>query len=197
MIGPLISADDVCDAVEDTLVTWLPSVSAEIAAAKNVSLPAVTSYSMPDPQALRSGSAELPALVVSSPGLASPPQRDGEGMYRAAWTVVVSVFARGVDYRDTARVVRGYALAVRTSLLQHPSLGDFASELVWVNEEYDALDPAAARTAGGAFITVQVVVDDVTDAYGGPLIAPQAPASLITNAGPTATDTSLSTSRLT
>lgn len=190
MIGPLAGADEVCAAVERTLTTWLPSVTAEIAAAGGPTLPVPTTYDMPEARALSNGSAALPAVVVSSPGLVGAPERDEEGSYRASWRVIVTAFARGDDYRSTARAVRGYALAIRTALLQHPSLGRFAAELTWDGEEYAALDPAAARTIGGAFVTFTVTVDGVTDATAGPAVPP-ATAPFITPAGPTVTSADL------
>lgn len=180
MIGPLISAQDVCEAVEATLIAWLPSVSAEIALAGGPTLPLPTTYDMPSAEALISGSAELPAVVVSSPGIIGVPERDEDMAYRATWAVIVSVFARGEDYRETAAQVRGFALACRVALAQHPSLGGFAAELLWAGEEYDALDARAARTLGAGYVTFNVTVDSVTDADAGPLIPPVAPASLIT-----------------
>jgi hypothetical protein len=190
VIGPLIGADEVCDAVEATLAVWFPSAVAEIAAAGGPALALPTSYDMPDAAALRAGNAVIPAVVVSSPGLASAPVRDEEGAYRASWRVVVTAFARGNDYRDTARTVRGYALAIRTALVQHPSLGGFAAELTWDGEEYAALDSAAARTIGGAFVTFTVTVADVTDATAGPIVPPPATA-LVSPADPTVTSADL------
>jgi hypothetical protein len=194
VIGPLVGADEICDAVESTLAAWFPSVAAEIAAGGGPVLAAPTSYDMPDAAALRAGNAEIPAVVVSSPGLTAAPARDEEGLYRASWRIVVTAFARGADYRDTARTVRGYALAIRTILLQHPSLGGFASELTWDGEEYAALDSAAARTIGGAFVTFTVTVDDVTDATAGPL-APPPSTALVSPGDPTLTAADLLVTR--
>lgn len=190
MIGPLIGADEVCGAVETTLTTWLPSVLAEINAAHSTALTLPTTYDMPDARSLQSGSAEIPAVVVSSAGVTGTPERDPDGMYRASWTVIVSAFARGDDYRNTAQNVRGYALAVRTCLLQHPSLGGFASEVVWTGEEYAALASESARTIGGAFVTFTVTVDDVIDATAGPAAPPTTP-TLISPDDPTVLTTEL------
>jgi hypothetical protein len=188
VIGPLIGADEVCGAVETALVRWLPSVLAEVNAAHGLALAMPVTYDMPDPAALRNGTADVPTVVVSSPGLIGPPVRDEEGLYRASWRIIVSAFARGVDYRDTARNVRGYALAVRTALLQHPSLDGFAAELTWDGEEYAAVDSSAARTLGGAFVTFTVTVGDVTDATAGPNTPPD---PLVSAAEPTVTVTDL------
>jgi hypothetical protein len=180
VIGPLIGAEQVCGAVEQLMADWLPSITAEITEAGGPQLPLPTTYDMPSAEALRAGNADLPAIVVSSPGLTGTPVRDGDGMYRATWRVVVTVFARGDGYRNTADIVRGYALAIRTAVVQHPGWGDLPSEVVWEGEEYAALDAAAARTVGGAFVTFAVTVDDVTNAVAGPLTPPVPPNSLIT-----------------
>lgn len=183
MIGPLVSVDEVCEAVESTLTAWLPSVLAEIAAAKSLTLPVPTAYDMPDAAALRNDRAALPALAVSSPGLASPPVRDGDGVYEATWRVVVTAFARADSYRATARAVRGYALAVRTCLVQHQDLGGIAAHVGWVGEEYAALDSRVARTLGAGFVTFTVTVPGVSSSRG-PLTPPVPPASLLNPADP-------------
>lgn len=152
----MIGVQDVCSAVEQTLIDNLPALLQELG------LVVPTSYDMPDADALRAGSAELPAVVISSPGLAEQPTRAEGPVWSAVWRIVITAFARGSDYRDTAANVRGYALAIRTALLQSPSLGGLSAGTDWVGEEYAALESRAARTLGGAFVTFNVAVDDVT-----------------------------------
>lgn len=175
MIGPLVGADDVCDAVTATLTAWLPSVLAELQAVKPIKppldLPASTE--MPTPEALRAnGGIPLPAFVVSSPGVDDVPDRHGDGTYDAVWVVVVTFFTHGASYDDTARRARLYATAGRTAIAQHQDLGGFASSAQWREEDYAPIGDADSRTLGAAFVTFAVAVDAVLNDRRGPTDPP-------------------------
>lgn len=171
MIPGLVTADDVCGAFLEALTAHLPAALVKVS--PDVPLDSPVAFSMPSEQALRNGD-NLPAVVVSSPGLSSSPERGETGVYTATWTVMVSVFARGDSYESTALHVRRYAAALRAAVLTDPSLGGLASELVWAGEEYDSLDAAKSRTIGGGFVSFDVRVDDVMRT-SEPLTAPVVP----------------------
>lgn len=181
MIGPLVGADDVCDAVRSTLVDWLPSVVREIQAVKQLDPPlgVPTATEMPTAEALEANQGmPLPAFAVSSPGLDDVPDRRGDGSYDATWVVVVSFFTRGSSYDDTAKRARNYATAARTALTQHQDLGGLATAVQWRDEDYAAISARDSQTLGGTFVTFAVGVDDVLNDRRGPVELPAPDADL-------------------
>jgi hypothetical protein len=161
-------ADDVCDAVVATVVAALPAFLERMEEHGGLRLSTPEATDMPSEEALLTGAGlVVPSFVVSSPGLAEPPVQHGDGSYTAAWVVVVTVFAHGASYGDTARRVRQYAKAVRACLVSNAALGGVATDVTWTGEEYDRIDAKNARTLGGCYVSFAVTVDDVLDdAYG-------------------------------
>lgn len=167
MIGPLIGADDVCEAVEATLRLWLPSVldEQEASGRPRLSDPA-TFEQLPDEAA--STSAKFPAVIVSSPGLTGQPMFHGDGTADAVWSVVVSVITRGAGYRDTASTVRRYCTALRTTLTQHSDLGGLAEYTLWLDESYARLPNEVARSMAMGHVGFAVKVPAVLNVLLGP-----------------------------
>jgi hypothetical protein len=162
-----LGADDVCDAVTATLIAGLPAALERNRAQGGLDLDVPAATDMPTEEALLEGAGlVLPSFVVSSPGLADQPVRHGDGTYTATWAVVVTVFAHGASYGDTARRSRQYAKAVRSALVLQQALGGIASGVEWTGEEYDRIDARDARTLGGCFVGFGVTLDDVLDDSG-------------------------------
>lgn len=156
----LVTADDVCVALETTLETHMPRV---LEAMGWDNLSAVTSWSqVPTADAL--SSANLPAGTIESPGLTGPPVRNGEGGWDATWRVAAGIFDRGDDYDETAATVRRWAAAIRTAAMADVTLGGLAEQLVWVGEDY-ARRPERnqARTLGGCAVAFDVTVHNVVE----------------------------------
>lgn len=168
MIGPLIGADDVCAAYETTLQQWLPSVITEEAAYKNLDpLPVPATYEqLPDEAALNT--AKFPALIVSSPGLSTRPEKLGTGLYKPLWDVVVSYVIRGNSYRQTANLTRRYATVIRTAIMQHATLGGVAEDTVWLDESYARLPANVARSIAMGHVTFASLIPGVLDDTAGP-----------------------------
>lgn len=160
---PLVTAQDVCDAVETVLRAHLPDL------ATRTGLPTVKEWNqLPTLEALTT--AKVPALAVTSPGLAGPPTRRSTG-WEADWRVVVGVYDRDKSHAATAARTRRWAAVVRQVVLQHPGLGGVAVGTVWVGEEYaERPERSAARTLGGCAVAFDVTVRDVLD--NEPYIAP-------------------------
>lgn len=168
--GPLVGVSEVRTAVADTLKEWIDDALVVAAGAAGVderrarpprSWKRVADFrNIPEDQ--------LPCLFVTSPGLAGPPQRHGDGTHTATWRAVVTALVRGKSYDDTADMVSVYCLAIRAVCLQRNSLGGFAESTRWTGEDYDALETSQARTLGAGFVDLDVTVAKVVDAKAGP-----------------------------
>lgn len=181
MTGPVIAgvrvvtADDVCQAVENVLTEHLPGWAAAAGLGQ-----LRTWQQLPTPQAITS--AALPVGAITSPGLTGPPTKRRD-TYEATWRVAVAIYDRGTDHSDTQSRARRWAALIRTVLVQHPRLGGLALRLAWVGEDYALLpDQSSARTLAGCAVALDVTVDDVVPAaapieLGGP---PSDPAVLST-----------------
>lgn len=162
----LVTADDLCAAVEAILVEHLPPW-AEAAGLVTAGGPAVRTWQqLPTPEAL--SSAQFPAGAVTSPGLTGPPTRTRDG-YEATWRLAVGFYDRGTDHRDTASRIRRWAALIRTVLVAHAQLGGLARTLTWVGEDYAArAEAGSARTLGGCSVAFDVLVTDVVPTTAPP-----------------------------
>jgi hypothetical protein len=186
VIGPLVGGFEAAEAVEATLLAWLPSVLAEVNAAKGLHLKVPTVIDMPiTVDALTA--AATPAMAVAGSGLAGEPVRDGRGRYSAAYSITVRVLERAGGYRATARAVHAYSVAVRTALIQHRSLGGIARSVEWSAEEYSVIDPDKVRTLAGVDVGFIVTLPYVLDERLAPSGSPPASPDLITPDRPTVT----------
>ena len=112
---------------------------------------------------------QLPAVVVSSPGLAGAPKMEGTGAYTAIWNVNIAVIVSAMDQASTNTLAKIYAAAVRGIMVQKPSIGGFAVHSVWTNESYDDLGSSdGERTFAVGVGEFAVMVEDVVNKMGGP-----------------------------
>lgn len=178
IFGTIITGRQVRDATERTLRLWAPAYVAEIGRQDGRpanALPVMRSYvssvtfdgPMPEDQ--------VPACVIVAPGILGEPVRHGDGTHEATWAVGIGVVVSGQDQENTADLANLYAAVVRTIMLQHPSLGGFATGLRWLDERYDPLPTEDRRTFGAAIVQFAVVVPSVVDANGGPAEPPDDP----------------------
>lgn len=164
MFGPLVGAGDVQDAVEATVRLWLPSYLAEVArrdGREAGALPAFLSYTrLLDIEDLPQAS-QIPACVIVCPGTGDI-VRHGTGRHDAEFAVGVGAVV-AADTRDHAeRLAKLYTLALRALLVQHPTLGNFASGVWWEGDSYSPL-PVSDRILHGGSIQVTVAVEGVLD----------------------------------
>lgn len=156
----LITADDVCRAVEQVLTEHLPRW------AEASGLPAVKTWQqLPTAQAI--SAADVPAGAITSPGLTESPTKHRTS-YDATWRISVAVYDRGNDHSDTQRRTRIWAALIRTVLVQHARLGELARRLDWVGEEYALGPEQGARTLGGCAVAFDVTVTDVVPPVAPP-----------------------------
>lgn len=168
--GPLVTANDVEQAVLDTIRKWerdyLRAVALH-AGQQSGSLPAHKAHvtyidldKYPEDQ--------LPACVVQAPAILEVPGRRAKS-YTTRWAVGVGSIVRGKTPAQTLRLAQLYAAAMRTLLIQKGSLGGFAQGTTWIDESYDdALTVADQRTVAAGVIALAVDVYGVVDPSAGP-----------------------------
>lgn len=170
IFGPIIDANQVEEAVRDTLQLWFPTYLRELENQRGM-----TEGEMPPPRAYvvsgdndREPEDQLPAVVVVSPGLAENPFQEGDGSFRAPWSVGVGIFTSARDRESTEKLVRQYCAVARTIMLQKQSLGGFADGTEWIDEDFDEIEFDDTRTIGAGLVEFTVMVAEVVNRRGGP-----------------------------
>lgn len=132
-MGPVVTGADVRDAVQATLVTWLPSTLAHVCRIRGLAADALLPprpdnyHHMISADRLLELREQLPVVVIAAPE--DGWDRDQDGIYRAEWLTTVSVATRGKNFHDTITHNDLYRAAARLALAQHGSLGGFAAGL--------------------------------------------------------------------
>ena len=185
VFGPLVSALDAENHVEQIIRRWLPTYLYEIERTHGLepgTLPLLRSI-------VRSSEIEkfpedqLPCLMLASPGLTDPPEADGGGYYSANWQINLGVEIVAAPNRRAVELARLYTLAVRAAVIQQqqdPGLQQPVRmvRIDWRDERYDVLDSIDDRTVCIGRVEFGVSVVEVLQRGLGPLdplIGPQPP----------------------
>jgi hypothetical protein len=125
---------------------------------------------------------QLPAIVIVSPGLARPPVHEGDGNYRATWSLAVgAIVAAGGDNprANTNRLLRRYIGAARAILLNHPEVFNIPGHdqykdmhevfgIDWIDESFDRLDYESGETIAAGEALFEIEVTNAVKGGGGP-----------------------------
>lgn len=114
---------------------------------------------------------QLPAVLLVSTGIPSPPPKrgGGEAWYRARWLLGLGVVCSARTQAQSHEQAMLYLAAHRMILVQRPSLEGYARGTVWVGESYDELEYDDTRSLGAGLAAFEVEVDNVASANAGPL----------------------------
>jgi hypothetical protein len=171
VFGQIITGFDVETAVEETLDMWLPTYLREMERQKAVPVDAlrpIASTLVVNEFSQYQGE-PLPCAVIVCPGTEGEPERVDDGVYNAWWTVGVGVLVEAVSEQAARKLAQLYAFAIAALLVQHPSLGGFASRTrLGVVTGEDA--PGDFQKAGCAVARVvfSVLTEGVVTALAGP-----------------------------
>lgn len=170
MFGPIITAGEVRQAIQDTIMLWMPDYLYEVGERNGFDrgdLPLFQSFA---PMIVWDKFEEdaIPACLIVAPGTLDVPQKRG-GKMNVRWGVGIGCVVSGQDREGTWKLGEIYAAAVRTLLLQHPSLGGFASGVNWISERYDQLPSDSARTLGAGSLQFGIDVEGVAEPGMGPM----------------------------
>ena len=175
IFDPVIIANQLEDAVLETLESWFPVYIREIELQTGIpdgALPLPRSFITTD-KIQRENTDQLPAIVVVSPGLSphNRPKQEGDGSFRVPWAISVGVFVGGKDRTSTKNLIRQYTGICRMIMLQKQSLGGFADGTTWLDESYDdAFAFVDQQTIGAGSVIFEVWVAGVVNRFGGPAV---------------------------
>jgi hypothetical protein len=175
---PIKDGTQVEEAVTEQLAAWMPVYLRELEIQRgwpaDKHLPAVRSYTTFS-RLDHFDEQQLPGVVVYSPGLNGAPKMEGNGTYTAVWNISIAVIVSAMDQASTNTLAKMYAAAVRSIMVQKPSLGGFAVHVVWRNESYDDLGSSEGeRTFAVGVGEFDVMVENVVNKMGGPRTYPSA-----------------------
>lgn len=181
--GRIITRGDVERAALATLKAFMPSYLAELERQQERepdTLPVPRRWFILDELAdLPAGGG--PAVAIVSPGLAGDrPDAGNDGKYDARFRLGVAVFIGARDQEASHDLAGIYVAAIRSILVQHPTLGDVAAGVEWLEESYDDLgtpagsSPREDQLAAGR-VLVAVTMREVVDPYAGPAVPPVDP----------------------
>lgn len=172
MFGPIVSGGDVEDAVLDTLRIWIKTYMHHMEDRQGIdrdTYPGIKSYSTHSTFETIPGDDFLPLIVVVSPGLNSPPVKEGDGKFRATWSVGVVIVVSSNSQEAVRKLVMTYAAAIRTCLIQKRDLGGISRGVVWDDEGYDDIPTEDSRSIMAARLYFSIEADGVAQAFTGPL----------------------------
>lgn len=176
--GPLIVETDVDEAIIARLRLGLPTYLSALEEDRGLpnrtlARPAEQSYTNVITDAEFSDHT-LPAVIVTAAQTLGNPERDGNGMYYAAWQVVISSIVRGRNPIETRQLAALFSGCVRR-LMVHPHgapvFGDDKGAVRWVRSN---LAPVRDNTGEGRWLaaginTFTVFVDKVVQEGAGPM----------------------------
>jgi hypothetical protein len=175
--GNYVTAKDVSDAVQSTIELWIHTYLAEMArhdgqdpTTSGGILPDFASY--PDSLDLsRFPEEQLPACILVVPGIMEVPKKHGGGKISATWKVGIGCAVTGQDKPTTIKLAQLYTTAVRMIILQNPSLGHFATGVMWIREEFtgNIIRADDSRTLAIGVLDFNVTVDANVDVSQGPV----------------------------
>jgi hypothetical protein len=174
--GDVVDVDTIEAAAKATLKAWLsPHLSiqerrkgmAACSIPRPRSWPTVSEFDLELQE-------QLPSVVIVSTGTTDQPRHDGQGRYSATWRLEIAVVIAGPKEADARRLASMYVAAVRSALVQNPSLGGVAAATRWIGDEYALGNPdGGPRAIYGA--NFEIDVDDIVNAQLGPAEPPPDP----------------------
>lgn len=172
---PIFSADSLETEVTALLKKWFPTYLREMERQYDMqpdSMKAPVTYTTRRIFDALPGE-ELPKCVVVSPGLASPPSKQGGGSYNADWQLGIGVAFSASTEEEANILVKRYAAASRALILQQ-----LPHNKTWNTETYDDLpirDQLLLYKAASNFFTIQI--QNVVSKHVGPTTPDQPPDS--------------------
>lgn len=110
---------------------------------------------------------QLPCLLVINTGMASPPERLGDGSYNATWLMASAIVVGAATRTDTRNAAFGYGHAFKQMILQHRSLGhqEHIRGVTWIDARPMPLPSEQSRSLMAIQMFYQVEAKGVlTDA---------------------------------
>lgn len=135
VFGTLVDGEDVERALLQHLAAWMDTYIGWVRRVKDPAgtrwpdgVAKIESYTVKHAAEEKWPEDQLPMLLAYCPGLAEPPVRRGDGRIEAAYACTLTAIAASVDETDTKALARLYSSAALGAIVQHPTLGGFATE---------------------------------------------------------------------
>lgn len=176
--GTILSGAQVEQAAIDHLQAWMPAYIAELErqhgrAPRSMTLPRAWKRSNEDfdvwPEA------QLPAVILISPGFAGAPTKEGDGTYTATYGLAIGVLLNADKQQTANDNVKLYAAAISAAMVQHPSLGGVATGLLWTDLGYADVPTNYLKIGAAARLSFEVQVRGILNASKGPSAPPVDP----------------------
>lgn len=172
VFGEITTGTEIKNAVIETLQTWLPTYLQEVEHQLDRPRGDIVA-----PKVYKKTNTfdtidvvNIPVCLVVCPGLAGRPAHEGDGYYRAPFTLGIACIVSARDEESTKEVADIYGAAVRACMLQKRlSVTGLDSDVDWIEESYDDIPEQDSRTLGAAQVIFTVTVYDVVSRIGGPL----------------------------
>lgn len=176
-LGELVGADDVRRAVKETILKWSPYYLA-IVSQRLVSAGIIGSARKPDsplepfgtwvnePEFRSLGTGEPAAFLVTVPATVGSPELQGNRQYRVTWRAQVVLQIFGTSWEEAADRTSWYEKATRWSILQHRSLGEFATGTKWAGNQYSGKVHTSTRTEAQCVMAFDVGVANAIEIRG-------------------------------
>jgi hypothetical protein len=176
VFGSIITGTQLEDAAEATIKLWVADYVAEL---ERITGRDVGSIALPRSYGRvnhfdKKPEEQTPAVILISPGLTDPPERDGDGTWSAWFGLSIGVVVSAADRASTNELAKIYAAAVRTLILQHPSLGGFASNVRYLDEGTGEVDARYLEIGAVGQVDFAFFVEGIADDSQGPA-QPSAP----------------------
>lgn len=187
IFGQILDASHVERTFKAFLDRWMPVYLAEVAR-QNSLPPNSWLFQRPDgswgwirgwqagPRFELDENTQLPAGRMIVAGVAGRPTKEGDGTYRATWTVGMAIVVSAKDQASTDALAKRMGAAIRALVVQHPSLEDSNVEgTSWEDEGYDDVPPEQGRNLASARLVFNVEYNYVVSALDGPVLPSDPP----------------------
>lgn len=179
VFGPVITGNDVGDAVKAWLVHWLPSYLAEAerdSGRDPGTLPMPRSWSKV-PVFSRYNEQQLPAALIVSTGTDEISRR-GDGTYGATFGVTAFVLAQGKDRENALELADRYAGSIARLAVDKPSILGFAEGTDFLGFVPADLPVDYMPNGWTVGVALGIRVNAVVTATGGPSVPDLDPSDL-------------------
>lgn len=112
---------------------------------------------------------QLPALMLISTGITTAPRRGGSGQYSADWLMLFGCLCSAKTQEQAHDMAHDYCAAVRTLILQRPSLDGFADGATWAYEQERDLRHDDLRSLSAVTAAFTVHVENIASGNAGPV----------------------------
>jgi len=171
IIGTINGADIVQSKVIAHLKLWLPTYLCEVDEQRGLPRGKTAwprSWQVV-PSLDNSLEQQLPAMLIICPGTASKPIKEGDGKYRATYTVGVAVLVKGNTQLATNEMAKRYGAAIATAMLQEKGrIDENVHACAWEGDTYDDIQVESNRTLSSAMVHFGIEFSNILSERDGP-----------------------------